>query len=80
MGSFFIGVDGGGTKTMGVIAGEDGKVIGQGEVGSTNHHSNPIDVVQGNLGSLIGNLLKSAKAEAGQVDVGCSGESGNEAD
>jgi N-acetylglucosamine kinase-like BadF-type ATPase len=76
MGSFFIGVDGGGTKTMGVIAGEDGKVIGQDEVGSTNHHSNPIDVVQGNLGSLIGNLLKSAKAEAGQVDTICLGMAG----
>jgi N-acetylglucosamine kinase len=76
MGSFFIGVDGGGTKTMGVIAGEDAKVIANSEVGSTNHHSNPLEVVRGNLGTLIATLLKAAKAQPDQVDTICLGMAG----
>lgn len=69
MARFVIGVDGGGTKTLGAIAGEDGNIIAQHEVGSTNHHSNPMDVVRGNLDELIGSLVK--KAGASRTDVAC---------
>ena len=68
MSRFVIGVDGGGTKTLGAIAGRDGAVLAQHEVGSTNHHSNPIEVVRNNLGTLIRTLLETAKAEPQQVD------------
>ncbi|MGI8907729.1 MAG: BadF/BadG/BcrA/BcrD ATPase family protein [Candidatus Sumerlaeaceae bacterium] len=74
--NFIIGVDGGGTKTLGAISREDGAVIAQYEVGSTNHHSNPIDVVRANLGDLISNLLQAAGARADDVRAICLGMAG----
>jgi N-acetylglucosamine kinase-like BadF-type ATPase len=76
MANYVIGVDGGGTKTLGAIAGEDGNVIAQHEVGSTNHHSNPIEVVRGNLGDLIKTLLQGASAKAEDVRSICLGMAG----
>jgi N-acetylglucosamine kinase-like BadF-type ATPase len=71
-----IGVDGGGTKTLGAIAGEDGKTLSQSEVGSTNHHSNPIEVVRGNLDALIGNLVQAAGVNRADVACICLGMAG----
>lgn len=76
MADYVIGVDGGGTKTLGAIAARDGVVIEQHEVGSTNHHSNPIDVVRKNLGDLTAALLKSAGADATDVSAICLGMAG----
>jgi len=76
MAKFVIGVDGGGTKTLGAIAGEDGAVISQVEVGSTNHHSNPIEVVRENLGSLTSQLIAAAGAKAEDVASICLGMAG----
>ncbi len=76
MAQYVIGVDGGGTKTLGAIAGMDGSVISQHEVGSTNHHSNPIEVVRGNLHSLIATLLEAAGARAADVACICLGMAG----
>jgi N-acetylglucosamine kinase-like BadF-type ATPase len=76
MARFVIGVDGGGTKTLGAISGEDGKIFAQTEVGSTNHHSNPIETVRGNLNDLVSSLLKSAGASAEDVACICLGMAG----
>ena len=61
-GGWIIGVDGGGTKTLGAIATVDGAIVAQVEVGSTNHHSNALDVVRGNIRSMTEQLLAAAKA------------------
>lgn len=71
-----IGVDGGGTKTLGAIAGEDGVIIAQTEVGSTNHHSNPLDVVRGNLQNLFQFLVRAAGGEPEEVVSICLGMAG----
>ncbi len=76
MADFVIGIDGGGTKTLGAIAGEDGKIIAQHEVGSTNPHSNPLDVVRANLKALTENLLGQAGAKAEDVKAICLGMAG----
>ena len=76
MGRFVIGVDGGGTKTLGAIARHDGVVLAQCEAGSTNHHSNPIETVRGNLGMIIEQLLSIAKATPSDVDIICLGMAG----
>ncbi len=73
---FYIGVDGGGTKTRGAIAKEDGVILAELEVGSTNHQSNPIEVVRGNLDKLISYLLREAKVDAGDVASICLGMAG----
>ncbi len=76
MANYVIGVDGGGTKTLGAIAGEDGKVIAQMEVGSTNPHSNSMDVVRANLKSLTETLRAEAGASAEDVKAICLGMAG----
>ncbi|MCX7626273.1 MAG: hypothetical protein N2Z21_08695 [Candidatus Sumerlaeaceae bacterium] len=76
MARYVIGIDGGGTKTLGAIADEEGKIIAQYEVGSTNHHSNPLEVVKANLGELITTLLAKAGVQATDVACVCSGMAG----
>lgn len=76
MARYVIGIDGGGTKTLGAIADEEGKIIAQYEVGSTNHHSNPLEVVKANLGELISTLLAKAGVQATDVACVCSGMAG----
>jgi len=73
---FVIGIDGGGTKTLGAIANLSGEIISQYEVGSTNPHSNSLDVVRENLGSLTSHLLGAAGASAEQVGAICLGMAG----
>lgn len=73
---YVIGVDGGGTKTLGAIAGQDGVPISMHEVGSSNHHSNPMDVVRTNLGNLINTLLANANVKPADVSCICLGMAG----
>lgn len=76
MARFVIGIDGGGTKTLGAIAGEDGHVLAQYEVGSTNHHSNALDVVKANLRELVATLLAKTGVAPEEVACVCSGMAG----
>lgn len=68
MGKYVIGVDGGGTKTLGAIASKDAKLLAQYEVASTNPHSNPLPTVSERLGDLVNHLLKSVNANPDDVD------------
>jgi N-acetylglucosamine kinase-like BadF-type ATPase len=76
MSKYVIGIDGGGTKTLGVLADEQGNVLAQHEVGSTNHHSNPAELVKANLRELIETLLSKAGVKADHVVCVCSGMAG----
>lgn len=76
MANYVIGIDGGGTKTLGAIAGEDGVTIAQHEVGSTNPHSNTLDVVRDRLRELTGHLVQQAGATAADVKAICLGMAG----
>jgi N-acetylglucosamine kinase-like BadF-type ATPase len=76
MGRYVIGIDGGGTKTLGALAAEDGTILAQYEVGSTNHHSNPLEVVKANLQELVATLLTKAGVAATDVACVCSGMAG----
>lgn len=76
MAKYVIGVDGGGTKTLGAIAGEDGQVLATHEVGSTNHHSNPLEVVRRNLSELIDTLLQKSGVARDDVACICTGMAG----
>jgi N-acetylglucosamine kinase-like BadF-type ATPase len=73
---YVIGVDGGGTKTLGVIADEKGDELARTEVGSSNIHSNPKEVVKKNLHQLISELLAKAKAGKEAIGVICLGLAG----
>jgi N-acetylglucosamine kinase-like BadF-type ATPase len=76
MGKYVIGIDGGGTKTLGAIAGADAKTLAQHEVASTNPHSNPLDTVSDRLGDLVGKLLASVGGKPDDVDCICLGMAG----
>ncbi len=71
-----IGVDGGGTKTHGILYREDGKVLAEGFFPSSNPHSNPEPKVRDALHTLITTLLKDGGLEIENVDGICLGMAG----
>lgn len=54
---FVIGIDGGGTKSIGYIANESGKILGKSKSGSLNFHSQGEKSVKDHLHELINNLI-----------------------
>ncbi|MFC4803218.1 N-acetylglucosamine kinase [Neobacillus sp. GCM10023253] len=60
---FVLGIDGGGTKTKGVIADQFGKIYASETVGGTNHNGVDIHVVERELSSLF-TSLKSQNEKA----------------
>lgn len=71
-----IGVDGGGTKTQGILYSEDGQSLSGAMVGGSNPHSNPEEKVREALHSLVENLARDAKVEIGDIDGICLGMAG----
>lgn len=74
--SFLIGIDGGATKTKGIITTEDGSEIGTVVGGSTNQYTNTIDLVKWNLQHIIDHLLDKAQATPNDVRGICLGLAG----
>lgn len=60
MDKFFLGVDGGGTKTRAVIIDDKEKVLGRGEAGSTNYNNVGTEKVKENLDGAIKKALSHA--------------------
>ncbi|MCC5874723.1 MAG: ROK family protein [Candidatus Sumerlaeia bacterium] len=75
-GRIVIGVDGGGTKTAGILFCEDGKELATHEVGSTNPHSNPEDTESSRMKELIETLLDQGKLTRDNLDGICLGMAG----
>lgn len=71
-----IGVDGGGTKTNGVLFEQGGRVLAQGAFPSSNPHSNPEDKVRGALHSLVDTLIREGNVSLNQLDGICLGMAG----
>ena len=71
-----IGVDGGGTKTAGVLYRADGTHLAEFEVGSTNPHSNPEAAVRSRIKDLVEGLLSRGGLDKAAVDGICLGMSG----
>lgn len=63
-----IGVDGGGTKTLGVLYTEDGSILAEGSFPSSNPHSNPEPAVRGALHSLVLDLTSQAGVKPSDLD------------
>lgn len=55
---YIIGIDGGGTKTVGCLGNTKGELVDFAQVGPTNHHSNDLQKTKNNLHKLIRKLLK----------------------
>lgn len=68
---YFLGVDGGASKTHALIVGGTGQVMGFAAGGPCNHQVSGMVRVLDTLRHTVGEALRAAALEAGQIDVGC---------
>ncbi len=73
---YIIGIDGGGTQTVGYLADENQKLMQKEKVGPTNYHSVGIKKVKKNLKMLIENLCEKSKIKVEDVTFVSSGIAG----
>lgn len=66
---YYIGIDGGGTKTTGAISLADGKRLATLSVGPSNYHSIGLDQTKQNISLLVDQLLETVHADLTQVDA-----------
>ena len=59
---FFLGIDGGGTKTTGLLADQAGQVIGRAESGASNYHAVGEEQTKKVLSDVITRLMSDANA------------------
>jgi N-acetylglucosamine kinase-like BadF-type ATPase len=71
-----IGIDGGGTKTHGILFTEDGQTLASGHFPSSNPHSNPREEVIASLHGLVDHLIENSEVTLEQVDGVCMGMAG----
>jgi len=62
--SYIAGVDGGASKTVALIADENGRILGEGRAGSSNYHNVGVQVAS----LAVKNALKQAKSNAGVIE------------
>lgn len=74
--SLLIGIDGGATKTKGLITTAEGKEIATATGGSTNQYNISLKEVRNNLQSIIENLLRQARSSVDTVRGICLGLAG----
>lgn len=71
-----IGIDGGGTKTHGVLYSEERGVVAEAHAAGSNPHSNPENVVRAALHGLVDQLLDRGATTLDQVAGICVGMAG----
>jgi N-acetylglucosamine kinase-like BadF-type ATPase len=75
---YVLGVDGGQTSTLAVVAGEDGTILGAGRGGPANHLNEPggPERLRRSLADSIGGALASAGLSGQTLDAVCCGMTG----
>jgi len=73
---YVIGVDGGGTKTLGLLMNEKGEEVARTAQASSNIHSNPHSVVEEVMHALVESLCTQGNIKVEQVDFICLGMAG----
>ncbi len=66
---YYLGIDGGGTKTEAVVANESGFVLGRGAAGGANPHNLPMDVAYENITQAALQAITQAQQKDKQVDA-----------
>lgn len=74
--NYIIGVDGGGTKTVGILADQTGKVHSRVEVGASNYHSVGEKQTKYVLADLVTRLMAQANVTLKNCVVSCLGMAG----
>ncbi len=66
---FFIGIDGGGSKTTAALCDEQGQILGRSEAGASNVLSSPWKEVEQTLRGLIEQVMEQAGIRRGEIDA-----------
>ncbi|QQK80387.1 hypothetical protein HUG20_11120 [Salicibibacter cibi] len=66
---FVLGIDGGGTKTTGVLCADNGKIFAQDTVGATNPNSIDYDIIRNEFQSLFAALKRQNKIAFDNLDA-----------
>lgn len=74
--SYVIGVDGGGTKTLGILTDSEENVLARGSYPSSNIHSVPHPEVEATLRGLVESLCEKAGIEPNRLGAICLGMAG----
>jgi N-acetylglucosamine kinase-like BadF-type ATPase len=72
---YIIGIDGGGTKTLGILVNENANLLAKAELGPSNYHVLGKLKLKELIGSLVDKLIKQSKI-APEVDAICVGLAG----
>ena len=78
--AYVIGIDGGGTKTQGLLCHEAGTVFGKYMGGPSNHQFISGKKVQDNIGAVVGELLKQSGLEPDEIKYAYLGLAGNDSE
>ena len=73
---FFLGVDGGGHKTLAVLGDEKGRVLGVGDAGPSNYQLVGLDAAMEEVKRAVNGALKEAGKEVGEIRRAVFGLSG----
>ena len=74
--NYVIGIDGGGSKTVGLIATPNGKILSRAEVGGSNYHVVGVDCTEQILADLVVALLNQADVAPESQIACCLGMAG----
>jgi len=64
----FVGIDGGGSKTLAVVGNSGGQVLGQGQGGPANYHNVGIETALASIKQSLDHALNQAGAPVGDID------------
>jgi N-acetylglucosamine kinase-like BadF-type ATPase len=73
---YVIGVEGGGTKTLGLLMGAGEEILARGTEAASNIHSNPHELVRERLHNLFHSLCEQGGITTKQIDAVCLGMAG----
>lgn len=73
---YLLGVDGGGTKTLALLAGPDGEIIGMGEGGPSNFHAAGHDAARASLETALRAAWNDAGLQPEPLAAACLGLAG----
>lgn len=66
---YYLGIDGGGTKTEAVIADENGTIVSRGRAGGANPHNYPLDIAFENIRLAVVSARTEAYKIGKQIDI-----------
>jgi len=70
------GIDGGGSKTLAIVANERGMVVGRGSAGSSNPN---LVGIEGSIRNIRSALMEAMSSETGRISIAVFGVAGSEA-